>query len=106
TEFITAKSERSATDLSSIESASSNVPSTLTIVAPYTAACTILPAATFPAGTMTAAPNPALAAYADIEADVLPVEAQTSTLTPDWIARVTETVIPLSLKEPVGFCPS
>src|ERR1700722_15703324 len=38
-----------------------------------------------------------------MEADVLPVEAQIRTRTPDCIALVNETVIPLSLKEPVRF---
>src|SRR5271169_5498904 len=41
-----------------------------------------------------------------MDADVFPVDAQIRTRTPDCTARVTDTVIPLSLKEPVGFCPS
>ncbi len=36
----------------------------------------------------------------------MPVEAQIRSLEPPCTARVTATVIPLSLKEPDGFCPS
>ena len=48
------------------------------IWAPCMIACAILPAAILPSGTSTSGLSPAFAAYAAIEADVLPVEAQTT----------------------------
>jgi hypothetical protein len=47
-----------------------------------------------------------LAAYAAIDAEVLPVEAQTTALAPSWTATEIATVMPRSLKEPVGLSPS
>ena len=49
---------------------------------------------------------PARAAYAAADADVLPVDAQMIASAPSASARVTATVMPRSLNEPVGFCPS
>ena len=49
---------------------------------------------------------PAFAAYAAREAEVFPVEAHPTTLAPSSLAWETPMVIPLSLKEPVGFSPS
>ena len=49
---------------------------------------------------------PARAAYAAAEAEVLPVEAQMIAPTPSASALVTATVMPRSLNDPVGFCPS
>ena len=46
---------------------------------------------------------PARAAYAAIEADVLPVLAHATLSAPNFTACVTPVVIPKSLKEPVGF---
>ena len=46
---------------------------------------------------------PARAAYAAADAAVLPVDAQTTAVAPRASARETATVIPRSLKEPVGF---
>src|SRR5258706_8459897 len=57
-------------------------------------------------GTSTSAGNPANAAYAASDADVLPVEAQATAGAETRRAWVTATVIPRSLKEPVGFAPS
>src|SRR5215472_12772659 len=48
---------------------------------------------------------PARAAYAAIEAEVLPVEAQATAAAPYSRAAVTPVVIPLSLNDPVGFMP-
>jgi hypothetical protein len=49
---------------------------------------------------------PALAEYAAADAAVLPVEAQTLARLPSATARLRATVMPLSLKEAVGFIPS
>jgi hypothetical protein len=49
---------------------------------------------------------PARAAYAAAEAEVLPVEAQTTALAPSSTALEMARVIPRSLKEPVGLVPS
>ena len=49
---------------------------------------------------------PARAAYAAADADVLPVEAQMMASAPSANARVTATVMPRSLNDPVGFWPS
>jgi hypothetical protein len=48
----------------------------------------------------------ALAAYAAAEAEVFPVEAQITAFCPSLTALEIATVIPRSLKEPVGFDPS
>lgn len=49
---------------------------------------------------------PARAAYAAAEALVLPVEAHTTVRAPASTALLTATVMPRSLKEPVGLAPS
>src|SRR6266404_5000173 len=49
---------------------------------------------------------PARAAYAAADAEVFPVEAQTSVLAPCSSALETATVMPRSLNEPVGLTPS
>src|SRR6187431_2472751 len=49
---------------------------------------------------------PACAAYAAADAEVLPVEAQMIAFAPCSMARDTATVMPRSLKDPVGFMPS
>src|SRR5437764_3110163 len=54
----------------------------------------------------TAQVRPARAAYADAEAEVLPVEAQTTALAPSSTALEMAMVMPRSLKEPVGLAPS
>src|SRR6185436_566726 len=54
----------------------------------------------------TAHSTPARAAYAAADADVLPVDAQITTLAPCSTALVTAIVMPRSLNEPVGFMPS
>ena len=64
----------------------SKLPRTMMIWAPCTTACAILPAAILPSGTSTSGLSPALAAYAAIEADVLPVEAQTTASAPSCLA--------------------
>ena len=86
--------------------ASSKLPLIENTSAPWNIACANLPRATLPAGKNTAHLNPALAAYAAREAEVLPVEAQPTVSTPSIIALVIPMVIPLSLKLPVGFDPS
>ena len=50
--------------------------------------------------------SPARAAYAAAEAEVLPVDAQMTALSPLASACVMATVIPRSLNEPVGLAPS
>ncbi len=47
-----------------------------------------------------------MTAYAEAEAEVLPVEAQTTARAPAPAATLSATVIPRSLNEPVGFAPS
>src|SRR6266850_3150145 len=69
-------------------------------------ACASFPIAICPSGITTTHWSPARAAYAAAEADVLPVEAQSTTFAPRAFARETATVIPRSLNDPVGFCPS
>ena len=59
--------------------------------------------AILPAGTSTAHFSPARAAYAAAEAEVLPVDAQTTALAPASAAAVMAMVMPRSLNEPVGF---
>ena len=49
---------------------------------------------------------PARPQYAAAEAEVLPVEAHTAMVAPSSRALETATVIPRSLKEPVGLRPS
>src|SRR3979490_1189794 len=85
---------------------SSKSPATCSGRAPCTRACANLPVAIFPAGMSTAQVMPARAAYAAADADVLPVEAQMIALAPLSTAFDTASVIPLSLKDPVGLAPS
>src|SRR5258706_2684391 len=59
-----------------------------------------------PPATTIVASMPARAAYADADAAVLPVDAQMTPVAPRSTARVTATLIPRSLNEPVGFAPS
>jgi len=49
---------------------------------------------------------PARPAYAAAEAAVLPVDAQTTPRAPAETARLTATVMPRSLNDPVGLLPS
>src|SRR3712207_1527688 len=65
-----------------------------------------LPAAILPAGSSTTGRSPARDAYAAAEAEVLPVDAQTTAWAPDPAATLTATVIPRSLNDPVGLAPS
>ena len=76
------------------------------IWAPCTIACAILPAEILPCGTSTSGFRPAFAAYAAIDADVLPVEAHTQACAPSCLATDIAAVMPRSLKEPVGLSPS
>src|ERR1700716_2466250 len=87
-------------------SATSKLPFSATTLAPYISACESLFSAISPDGTTTIARTPIRAAYAAIEADVLPVDAHISTLLPPSNALATATTMPRSLKEPVGFKPS
>jgi hypothetical protein len=48
---------------------------------------------------------PPRAAYAAMDADVFPVEAQATQRKPASRAKVAATVIPVSLNDPVGFIP-
>src|SRR5690606_10035565 len=54
----------------------------------------------------TAQVMPARVAYAAADAEVLPVEAHTTTFAPRPAAADIAVVMPRSLKEPVGFMPS
>ena len=74
--------------------------------APWISACASFPSAIWPAGSTTAQTSPARAAYAAADADVFPVDAQTTALAPCSAAFDTATVIPRSLNEPVGLAPS
>ena len=49
---------------------------------------------------------PALTAYADAEADVLPVDAEMTAFAPASAAFEMAMVMPRSLNEPVGLAPS
>src|SRR4029077_19958219 len=69
-------------------------------------ACDSLFIAISPDGTTTIARTPARAAYAAIDADVLPVDAHTRARLPASSALATATTMPRSLKDPVGFRPS
>ena len=74
--------------------------------APCRIAWASLPAEILPWGTSTSGLTPARAAYAAIDADVLPVDAQTTASAPWPTATDSATVMPRSLKEPVGLSPS
>src|SRR4051794_10200851 len=85
---------------------SSKLPSTCSSVAPCATAWLSLPIAILPSGTSTAQTMPARVAYAAAEADVLPVDAQTTALAPRPAAADMAVVMPRSLNDPVGFMPS
>ena len=87
-------------------SARSKLPFRAITRAPCTSVWAILPCAILPSGTITAHVMPARAAYAAALAAVLPVEAQITAFAPSRTAAETAQVMPLSLKEPVGFAPS
>ena len=87
-------------------SAWSKLPRRAMTRAPCISAWASLPIAILPSGTMTAPRMPARAAYAAALAAVLPVEAQMTASAPEPLARETATVMPRSLKLPVGFAPS
>src|SRR3989338_1516625 len=65
-----------------------------------------LPRAMLPLGMSTTHFIPARAAYAAAEAEVLPVDAQMTTLAFFSAALEMAMVMPRSLKDPVGFKPS
>ena len=71
-----------------------------------TAAIDTLPRARTPGACVITARSPARAPYAAAEAAVFPVDAHTIPAAPSSTALETATVIPRSLKEPVGFAPS
>ena len=75
-------------------------------MAPCTIAWASLPAAIRPAGSSTIGFSPPREAYAAADAEVLPVEAQTTASAPSPAETLTATVMPRSLKDPVGFAPS
>src|SRR5437660_9833825 len=87
-------------------SASSKFPASGTTCAPWATAWLSLPSATLPPGTTTTEGRRARAAYAAADADVLPVDAHTTALAPSSTALEIATVMPRSLKDPVGFAPS
>src|SRR3977135_1854694 len=60
----------------------------------------------WPSGISTAHVRPARAAWAAADAEVLPVDAHTTALAPDSTALEIATVMPRSLKDPVGLAPS
>ena len=86
--------------------ASSKLPRTCRTRAPCTSAWANLPSAMCPSGMSTAHVSPARAAYAAADAEVFPVDAQTTALAPSSTALEIAMVIPRSLKEPVGLAPS
>ncbi len=87
-------------------SAWSKLPRSEITRAPCITACASLPRAILPSGTITAPRIPARAAYAAALAAVFPVEAQMIASAPWPFAHDTVTVMPRSLKLPVGFMPS
>src|SRR5918999_1299061 len=105
TEFTSVTGWASASSLVTAR-APSKPPSTSRTRAPATRVWASFPRATPPRGTRTAHVSPARAAYAAAEALVFPVEAHTTALAPSSRALETATVIPRSLKEPVGLVPS
>ena len=74
--------------------------------APYASVCASLPVDTRPSGTRTKAGIPACAAYAASEADVLPVDAHATASAPIRLACVRAAVMPRSLNDALGLCPS
>ena len=86
--------------------ASSKLPRTCSTFAPCTSAWASLPSAMWPSGINTAQVSPARDAYAAADAEVLPVEAQTTAFAPSSTALEMARVMPRSLKDPVGFKPS
>src|ERR1700694_280863 len=105
TEFMSATGERLVTSRTASR-ALSKLPLRATTFAPYISACESLFIAISPEGTATIARAPVLAAYAAIDADVLPVDAHMNTRLPASRALATATTMPRSLNEPVGFRPS
>ncbi len=87
-------------------SAWSNEPRTSRSRAPAARACASFPSATAPAGWRISAGRPARAAYAAADAAVFPVDAHTTASASSSTAFVIATVMPRSLKLPVGFAPS
>src|SRR4051812_4549227 len=85
---------------------SSKLPRTMITCAPCTMAWASLPAAILPCGTSTSGLTLARAAYAAIDALVLPVDAHTTAFAPSPTATDRATVMPRSLKDPVGLSPS
>ena len=65
-----------------------------------------LPSAILPFGRTMITSSPATAPYAAADADVLPVEAQMTALSPSSTALEIAMTMPRSLNEPVGFMPS
>src|ERR1700733_5242402 len=60
----------------------------------------------YPSGMSTAQVRPARDEYAAADAEVLPVEPHTTALAPSSAALEMASVIPRSLKDPVGLAPS
>jgi len=81
-------------------------PSISTMLPPTARTWTSFELAAPPAATTMTASSPARAAYAAADAAVLPVDAQTIVVAPPSTARVTATLMPRSLNDPVGFAPS
>ena len=73
---------------------------------PWISAWASLPSAMWPSGMSTAQVSPARAAKAAADAEVLPVDAHTTAFAPSSAALEMATVIPRSLKDPVGLAPS
>ena len=105
TEFTTvtgAFSPRSRT----MSSAWSKFPRSCSTFAPWMRAWANLPSAMCPSGIRTAQVRPARALKAAADAEVFPVEAQTTALAPSSTALEMAIVIPRSLNDPVGLAPS
>ena len=105
TELTTSMPGRSPSSRT-MRSASSKLPRIGNTRAPWINACASFPSATWPSGINTAHTTPARAAYAAADADVLPVDAQITSLAPRSTAAEIAIVMPRSLKEPVGLSPS
>src|SRR5216684_9243274 len=73
--------------------------------APYSSDCESLPQEIFPSGISTMLHILPRAAYAAMEAEVLPVEAQATQRNFPWCADEAATVMPVSLNDAVGFMP-
>src|SRR5438309_1500661 len=105
TEFTSVNRSRGAASRT-MRRASSKEPSTGTTRAPCAIACTSFPTAIPPAGTTTKHCIPARLAYAAAAAAVFPVLAHRTARLPSSSAFDIARVIPRSLNDPVGFCPS